>query len=47
MNSYSKCWIENQERPACFQILSFTASNIHLRTFKFAQFNKNDLKNTT
>jgi len=24
----TKCWIEKQERPACFQISSFTSSNI-------------------
>ena len=24
----TKCWIEKQERPACFQISSFTTSNI-------------------
>ena len=23
----TKCWIEKQERPACFQISSFTTSN--------------------
>jgi len=23
----TKCWIEKQERPACFQISSFTSSN--------------------
>jgi len=23
----AKCWIEKQERPACFQISSFTSSN--------------------
>jgi hypothetical protein len=24
----TKCWIEKQERPSCFQISSFTTSNI-------------------
>ena len=24
----TKCWIDRQERPACFQISSFTSSNI-------------------
>ena len=24
----TRCWIEKQERPACFQISSFTTSNI-------------------
>ena len=23
----TKCWIDRQERPACFQISSFTSSN--------------------
>ena len=23
----TKCWIEKQERPVCFQISSFTSSN--------------------